>query len=375
MRKSLPGKKIIATCSLVALLATTTAAPALAAGGGARHDVDEALKTLVQDGVPGAQATVTNPSGRTWSEREGVGDVETGTPFPHGSKFRAASVTKTFVAVVILQLVAEGKVRLDTPIERYLPGLVGGNGNDGTKITVRQLLQHTSGLYDYVRDLDLEEWRHRGAEPGELVAIGLAHPPAFAPGTSWAYSNTNYIIAGMLIEKLTGRSVADEIRSRISEPLGLRGTSLPQRGNEELPRPHARGYAPGPGGLTDYTEFDPSAAGASGGLVSTGEDLTRFYGALVDGRLLPRAQLAEMQRTVPRPGGVPGSEYGLGIASVPLSCGGRFWGHGGNIVGYANLSGAVPHGRRVNVVVNQNPLPDKASKDLTKALDTGFCAR
>ncbi|RSN35399.1 serine hydrolase [Amycolatopsis sp. WAC 04169] len=374
MRKSLPGKKIIAVGSLVALLAATTATPALAVTH-PRDEVDKALKTLVQDGVPGAQATVSTPSGRTWSEREGVGNVETGTPFPHASKFRAASITKTFVAVVVLQLVAEGKVLLDTPIEVYLPGLVRGNGNDGTKITVRQLLQHTSGIYNYLRDLDLEEWRHRGAEPEELVAIGLAHPPLFAPGTDWSYSNTNYTIAGMLIEKLTGRSVADELRSRITGPLGLRGTFLPSRGEEGLPHPHARGYAPGPGGHTDYTEFDPSAAGASGGLISTGADLTRFYGALVDGRLLPRAQLAEMQRTVPAPVGIPGAEYGLGIASVPLSCGGRFWGHGGNIVGYANLSGAVPHGRRVNVVVNQDPSPSKVGDDLAKALDTGFCAR
>ncbi|EME61992.1 beta-lactamase class C [Amycolatopsis decaplanina DSM 44594] len=370
----MPGKKIIAVGSLVALLAATTATPALAVTG-PHHDVDKALKTLVQDGVPGAQATVTTTSGRTWSEREGVGNIEDRTPFPRGAKFRAASVTKPFVAVVVLQLVAEGKVRLDTPIDRYLPGLVAGNGNDGSKITVRQLLQHTSGLYDYVRDLDVDAWRHRGAEPEELVTIGLEHPPLFAPGTSWSYSNTNYVVAGMLIEKLTGRSVATEIRSRIAEPLGLRDTYLPLRGDESLPSPHPRGYTPRATGLADFTDFDPSAAGASGGLVSTGEDLDRFFGALVDGRLLPRPQLTEMQRTVPAPVGIPGAEYGLGIASVPLSCGGRFWGHGGNIIGFANLSGAVPHGKRVNVVVNQDPLPDTASDDLAKALDTGFCAR
>ncbi|MFC9256576.1 serine hydrolase domain-containing protein, partial [Amycolatopsis thailandensis] len=349
----------------------TTAAPALAVTR--PHDeVDKALKTLVQDGAPGAQATVTSASGRTWSEREGVGNIETRAPFPHGSKFRAASVTKTFVAVVVLQLVAEGKVRLDTPIDRYLPGLVRGNGNDGTKITVRQLLQHTSGLYNYVRDLDIDEWRHRGAEPGELLAVGLAHPPDFAPGAKWAYSNTNYVIAGMLIEKLTGRSVATEIRNRIARPLGLRDTYLPQRGDERLPYPHARGYAPGP---VDYTELDPSAAGASGGLISTGENLNRFYGALVDGRLLPRAQQAEMQRTVPANLGIPGAEYGLGLGSVPLSCGGKFWGHSGSLRGFTNLSGAIPHGKRVNVVANQDPLPAKASKSLLTAVDTAFCAR
>ncbi|MEV6912959.1 serine hydrolase domain-containing protein [Amycolatopsis sp. NPDC051071] len=372
MRKTLPGKKIVAVGSLIALLATTTAAPALAVSK--PHDeVDKALKTLVQDGVPGAQATVTSASGRTWSEREGVGNIETKTPFPRGSKFRAASVTKTFVAVVVLQLAAEGKVRLDAPIERYLPGVVKGNGNDGTKITVRQLLQHTSGLYNYVRDLDIDAWRHRGAEPGELLAIGLSHPPDFAPGMKWSYSNTNYVVAGMLIEKLTGRSVATEIRNRIAKPLGLRDTYLPPRGDERLPSPHPRGYSPRETGLVDFTKLDPSAAGASGGIISTGEDLNRFFGAVTDGRLLPRAQQAEMQRTVPADLGIPGAEYGLGIASVPLSCGGSFWGHGGNLQGFANISGAIPHGKRVNVVVNQDPLPDEASKDLVAAVDTAFC--
>ncbi|MBB5857080.1 serine hydrolase domain-containing protein [Amycolatopsis umgeniensis] len=371
MRKTLPGKKTIAVGSLIAMLATTTAAPALAVTK--PHDeVDKALKTLVQDGVPGAQATVTSVSGRSWSEREGVGNIRTGTPFPRGSKFRAGSVTKTFVAVVVLQLVAEGKVRLDTPIDRYLPGLVRGNGNDGTKITVRQLLQHTSGLYNYVRGLDIDEWRHRGAEPEELVAIGLANRPLFDPGKGWSYSNTNYIIAGMLIEKVTRHSVSAEIEARIARPLGLQGTYLPLRGDERLPFPHARGYAPD---LADYTELDASIAGASGGLVSTGEELNHFFAALTGGHLLKRAELAEMQRTMPVDLGVPGAQYGLGIVSVPLSCGGVWWGHRGSIRGFSTLSGAIPHGKQVNVVVNQDPVPANVSKDLVAAVDTGFCAR
>ncbi|MFD6072361.1 MULTISPECIES: serine hydrolase domain-containing protein [Amycolatopsis] len=374
MPKTLPGKKIIAVGSLVTLLAATAATPALAVTG-ARHDVDKALKTLVQDGIPGAQATVTNPSGRTWSEREGVGNIETGTPFPPGSKFRAGSVTKTFVAVVVLQLVAEGKVRLDTPIDRYLPGLVRGNGNDGTKITVRHLLQHTSGLYDFSRGIDIDEWRHRGAEPGELVAIALTQRPLFDPGDGWSYSNTNYIVAGMLIEKLTKRSVSAEIDARIVKPLNLRGTYLPPRGDERLPHPHARGYTPRDTGLADFTELDPSSAWTSGGLVSTGEDLNRFFAALTGGRLLHRPQQAELQRTIPVNLGIPGAEYGLGIVSVPLTCGGTFWGHRGSVPGFTTLSGAVPHGKQVNVVVNQDPLPGKASKDLFTAVDTGFCAR
>src|SRR6266540_6143579 len=130
MRKSLSGRKIVATGTLVALLAATTAAPALAATG---SPLQQALDRItVQDGAPGAEAVVTD-HGRVTVTRSGVGDVTTGRPFPRDAVFRAGSITKTFVATVVLQLVAEGKGKLDEPIERYLPGVVTGNGNDGTK--------------------------------------------------------------------------------------------------------------------------------------------------------------------------------------------------------------------------------------------------
>ncbi|WP_370961398.1 serine hydrolase domain-containing protein [Amycolatopsis sp. cg9] len=374
MRKSLRGRRIVACGTLVALLAATTAAPALATTNPLQRALD---RVTAQGGAPGAAAVVTD-HGRVTETRSGTGDVTTGTPYPRDAKFRAGSITKTFVATVVLQLVAEGKVDLDAPIGRYLPGLITGNGNDGRQITVRNLLQHTSGLYSYTDDLlatgDLEPLRHRGAEPGELVALALDHPPLFAPGSSWSYSNTNYIVAGMLVEKVTRHSLATEIAHRITRPLGLRGTSLPGRGEERLPAPHARGYVPGAEKLVDFTEFDPSIAGAAGALVSTGRDLDTFFGALLGGRLLRPAQLAQMQRTVPVPG-EPGTDYGLGLFHRTLPDGTRYWGHGGDIFGFATLSGATDSGRSATVSANEDPLPDAAREATETAFEVALDRR
>lgn len=360
MRKSV---RIAAAGTLVVLLAATTAAPALAAGS-----VQASLDVLTaQDGVPGAEAVIQDGH-RTRVVRSGAGDVTTGKPFPRNGSFRAGSVTKSFVATVVLQLVGEGRVKLDAPVSRYLPGLL-----PDRRITVRQLLQHTSGLYNYTDDLDLsdpEALRHRGAEPAELVAMALKHPALFPPGTSWSYSNTNYIVAGMLAEKVTGHALGDLIAQRITRPLGLRDTYLPRRGDERLPDPHAVGYTPD---LVDFSDFDATIAGAAGGLVSTPADLDRFYGALLDGRLLRPAELAEMRRTVPADLGVPGARYGLGLGSIPLSCG-EFWGHEGGIIGFTNLAGVGPGGRRVTVVLNENPTPAETNGHLLAATDAAVCS-
>ncbi|SEF35016.1 D-alanyl-D-alanine carboxypeptidase [Amycolatopsis pretoriensis] len=361
MRKSV---RIIAAGTLVVLLAATTAAPALAAGSPVQARLDV---LTAQDGVPGAAAVVQDGP-RTRVTRSGKGDVTTGKPFPRNGSFRAGSVTKSFVATVVLQLAGEGRVKLDAPVERYLPGLL-----PDRRITVRQLLQHTSGIPDYLQDFDLsdpEALRHRGASPEELVAMALQHPALFPPGTSWSYSNTNYIVAGMLASKVTGKALGDLIAQRITRPLGLRDTYLPRRGDEKLPDPHAVGYTPD---RVDFSDFDATIAGAAGGLVSTPADLDRFYGALLGGRLLRPAELAEMKRTVPADLGVPGARYGLGLGSIPLSCG-EFWGHEGGIIGFTNLAGVAPGGRRVTVVLNQNPTPAEANGHLLAATDAAACS-
>lgn len=235
MKMSLRCKQITAVGTLAVLTAAVVAAPA---GAATADPVRQALAVLTTgDGVPGAEAVV-REDGRIRTVRSGVGDLATGAPIPAGARFRAGSETKSFVATVVLQLVAEGRVRLDAPIAKYLPGVVTGNGNDGAKITVRQLLQHTSGLpnyTDYLLQGDAEQLRHRGAEPAELVAMALAHPPLFAPGTSWSYSNTNYVLAQMLVERVTGQSLAHEVGARIVRPLGLTGTSCPAAATRRCP--------------------------------------------------------------------------------------------------------------------------------------------
>ncbi|WP_206788697.1 serine hydrolase [Amycolatopsis sp. MtRt-6] len=366
MRKSL---RVVTAGTLVALLVATTAAPALAA----TSPVQDRLDVLTaQDGVPGAEAVIQDGR-RTRVVRSGTGDLTTGKPFPRNGSFRAGSVTKTFVATVVLQLAGEGRVRLDAPVSRYLPGLL-----PDERITVRHLLQHTSGLYNYTLDfagLDPETLRHRGAEPAELVAMALKHPPLFAPGAQWSYSNTNYIVAGMIVERVTGHDLSGEIARRIARPLGLRGTYLPRRGDERLPAPHAVGYTPIGGQLVDFSDFDATIAWAGGGLVSTPAELNRFYGALLGGRLLRPAELTEMRRTVPADlGGIPGAGYGLGLGSIPLSCGGVVWGHGGSIPGFTTMSGAAANDHRVTLVANQDPLPKATFQHFAAAFDTAFCS-
>jgi D-alanyl-D-alanine carboxypeptidase len=203
--------------------------------------------------------------------------------------------------------------------------------------------------------------------------MALKHPALFPPGTSWSYSNTNYVVAGMIVEKVAGHALGTELARRITGPLGLRDTYLPRRGDEKLPAPHAVGYLPLDGKLVDFSDFDATIAWAAGGLVTTPADLDRFYGALLGGGLLRPAELAEMRRTVPADLGIPGARYGLGLAGLPVSCG-LFWGHAGGILGFTNLAGAGPDGRRVTVVLNLNPPPPEAEAHLLAAVDAAVCS-
>jgi D-alanyl-D-alanine carboxypeptidase len=380
--------RVGAVCAAAGVLAATacgSVSSATAAGPAARAvtaatpyaGVGQVLHRLTtEDGAPGALAAVSDTKGRT-TLVSGAADQTTGAPMAPASRFRIGSMTKMFVATVVLQLVAEHRVALDAPVGRYLPGVLRGNGNDGREITVRELLQHTSGLPDYLDYLSMQEvlanpLAHYG--PQQLLDIALAHRSLFRPGTSWSYSNTNYVVAGMLIERVTGHPYGQEIERRIIRPLGLRGTSVP--GDEPvIPGPHPRGYArPGSTGLTDVTRFNPSVAGASGAMISTGADMNRFLGALLGGRLLPPAELRAMMTT--RPTGDPaGSAYGLGLQSTPLPCGGRYWGHDGGILGFETLSGATTDGRQATVMVNLDPGgTDAQNTDLQRAVATALCA-
>ncbi|SFB43234.1 D-alanyl-D-alanine carboxypeptidase [Amycolatopsis marina] len=374
-------RKGVAVLTVAGLMSTTLTGAAMA-DPPSNSALQRSLDSLVgQEKFPAALASVSE-RGRTTSLVAGSSRLDRQVPVPRDGYVRAGSNTKTFTAVVVLQLVAEGKVELDAPIEKYLPGLVRGEGIDANVITVRQLLQHTSGLPNYTAHIGLdnfEEIQHKFFQPHDLLAAALAHPARFAPGAKWEYSNTNYLLAGLLIERVTERPVQEQITERVINKAGLRHTYWPQPGDQTIRRPHPQGYTTGnhaTGDVIDATEMDPSWGGAAGQLISTPGDLARFSRTLLDGKLLPAAQLAEMRKTVAAPV-LPGWRYGLGLISVPLSCGGVYWGHGGDIDGYETRGGATDDGRSVGLAVTALPGTfgdaEQAAKAVVATVDTAFC--
>ncbi|MFD7448369.1 serine hydrolase domain-containing protein [Kitasatospora sp. NPDC059827] len=349
-------------------------APTTAFAGGKPDSIQQSLNTLVKDdGLPAALASVKGRDGRTRTYTAGVGNLTTGAKPPVDGQVRAASNTKTFTAVVVLQLVAEGKIGLDEPVETYLPGLVRGDGIDGHTITVRQLLQHTSGLPEYVDKGAILTSPKRYYEPRELLDAALAQKAHFAPGSSWEYCNTNYLLAGLIIQKVTGRPLGEEVTKRVIDRIGLRHTYFPTPGDTTVHEAHPQGYnREADGSLRDYTELDPSWGWAAGAIVSTNTDLNSFFSALLGGRLLPAAQLAQMRTTVPAELLGPGVRYGLGLQSKPLPCGGLVWGHGGTIPGYRTSGGVTDDGRAFNIAVTAIP-GDEAGKHIEATVDAALC--
>ncbi|MER5344915.1 serine hydrolase domain-containing protein [Streptomyces mirabilis] len=368
-RRAVPAAAAVA----VGVMTMGALAPPAASAATRPHTVQRGLNALVHtDGVPAALASVQDRGGRTRAYTAGVGDLATGAKVPRDGQVRVGSNTKTFTAVVVLQLVGEGKIGLDAPVDAYLRGLVRGDGIDGRQITVRQLLQHTSGLPNYSKYLS-DDIRYY--DPRELLDLALQHKADFAPGTNWAYSNTNYLVAGLIVQKVTGRSLAEEIDQRVIKRIGLRHTYFPAPGEEMIRERHPRGYYQDSAGapLVDATEWDPSWAWAAGQMVSTNSDLNRFFSALLAGRLLPKAQLEQMRTTVPASYPFPaGARYGLGLVSTPLSCGGVYWGHGGSMTGYETRGGVTEDGRAANVAMTMQP--SQAVKErMDGVVDTALC--
>jgi len=332
----------------ILLFTTLTAACAQPAPG-----VGNALAQVVaRDQLPGGVAVV-RQYGDTTRRSAGYSDVDASARFAPHTHIRAASITKTFVAATILQLVAEGKVDLDAPIETYLPGRIHGKGIDGSAISVRQLLRHQSGLPEYFdHDTPVPEGPVTG---DQLLDAALKRPPQFAPGTALKYTNTNYVVAGLLIEKVSGHPAADEITRRIIVPLRLPDTYFPVAGDTGLRAPFAHGYELIDGKRKDVTDFNASAAGMAGSLVSTSEDTSAFITALLDGRVVPPTQLREMMNTVDWPDAGPGFRYGLGLTSIDLDCGIKVWGHGGDIEGFHSLMAKGFAGPAVSITLTQAP--------------------
>ncbi|MEW2579416.1 serine hydrolase domain-containing protein [Streptomyces syringium] len=339
-------------------------------------------------GVPGVYGEVRDAD-RIWRGASGVADVRTGRPVGPDMRHRVGSVTKTFTAAAVMQQVERGRIRLDAPIGGYLPHLV--PGERGRKITVRMLLNHTSGIPDYipyafpslkafpslpdVSPKSLDDNRFRQFHPTELIELGLAAPPTGEPGgPKGVYSNTNYLLLGQLLEQVTGTPAEEYITRNVIERAGLRHTEFPA--GPRIEGPHSRMYEAFYGLIDpprDYSVYNMSWTGTGAALVSTMEDLNRFYGKLLDGTIVNRSTLAQMQRTIPVIA-LDGStiEYGLGLHKVTRPGCGIFWGHDGTVWGSGTMSLTRSDGKRqMSVAVNLQRWnkPDSSGKPQPHPID------
>lgn len=344
--------------------------------------------------VPGALVLLQTPQG-TFTAAYGTTRIGTDSPPTAETHFRIASNTKTMTAAVILQLAAEGKLGLDDRISKYVAGVPNGDA-----ITIAQLLEMRSGLYNYTDALELSATIDR--DPGkvwtakELLAIAFAHPPNFAPGAEYEYCNTNYVLLGLVAERLDGRSLARAMQARLFAPLGLRHTELPASTVRTMPEPYSHGYLYGSSSValadtpysaatkaavragtlqpTDYTNVNHSFAGAAGGVVSTADDLATWIRALVTGRVLDGAyQRRWLESLKPIDPSKPGGQrYGYGISELSWGSNQMLF-HGGETVGFNSFIGHDPANRVTlivwtNLTVSLDELPT-ANTLMLKLLD------
>ncbi len=298
--------------------------------------VDAIMK---QANIPGVVVGVWVPGEGAWVEAKGKADVETGEEMGTDYKFRIGSITKTFTATVVLQLVDEGRIGLDDPVSKYLEGI-----RRGEDMTVRQLLNHTSGMYSHdegeneaVFNAAIVAEPGRDWDPEEFMDMGpRSNDPFFEPGTEWRYSNGAYMALGLIVEKVTGDTLEEQIEEKIIDPLGLENTSLPD--TAEITPPFAHGYTTWTGAweeknrdrLIDWTELGPGWAWAAGGMVSDMEDMKTWAKALATGELLSEKTQEERLEWIDVPGGETlGAKYGLGIYYL-----GGLIGHDGDPLAY-----------------------------------------
>lgn len=291
---------------------------------------------MAKMGIPGLIVSVQTPDRGIWQAAFGVSDVVTGAPMDVADHVRIGSITKSLTATVILQLAQEGRLRLDDPLAPYFPG---GHTN---RATIRQALQLTSGIADYTTEAflnGLASAPQRVWTPDELVALVADEQPMFPAGTSWYYSNTNYVMLGIVAERVTGQPLGRLIVDRIFTPLGMTGCSFPDAADAGIPAPSSRGYMLGtrwdrpptpPASLPDLidvTDFNPSWAAGAGQAICTAPDLVTWARALATGELLD--QQMQAQRLSYHPTGDPHAVYGLGVVNIN-----GLVGHNGEISGF-----------------------------------------
>jgi D-alanyl-D-alanine carboxypeptidase len=358
-----PSRRLLAASLLVAsILAPMTAIPATAGpavvadhfdkdktppdglGRKMTARLDKAVeKVRRQAGIPGVVVGLWMPGKGSYVRATGLADTETGEPMTTREFFRIGSETKTFTVTALLKLVDDGRIGLDDPISAYVDGVPNGD-----RITLRHLAEMRSGLYPYSEDPDFDHDLmsdpNRYFSPQELLEYGYRHENTFAPGKKFEYNNSNLVLLGLVIEKVTGHRLADVIDRRVLRPAHLRHTLFPE--GAEFPEPHPRGYTNQTlsGEVTDSTDWDPSWAWAAGAMISNLHDLHRWAKIVATGELIsPRLQ-AERLRTLPT--GHPGTTYGLGIFKTD-----GWIGHNGSIPGYETVTVYLPSKKATLVVM------------------------
>ncbi|MET9725287.1 serine hydrolase domain-containing protein [Streptomyces zaomyceticus] len=287
-----------------------------------------------QAGIPGVVVGLWMPGKGEYVRATGVADTVTGRPMRTDGYVRIGSETKTFTVTALLKLVDDGRIGLDDPISRYVRGVPKGD-----RITLRQLAEMRSGLFPYTSDEDfvhdLLSDPQRSFTPREVLAYGFKHKNTFEPGAQFEYSNTNLVLLGLVVEKVTGQRLQDFVRNRVLRPAHLRHTLFPE--GAEFPEPHPRGYTDQTldGAVADATDWNPSWAWAAGAMISDLHDLRRWARVVATGELLSPETQAQRLRTLPT--GHPGTSYGLGIFET------NGWiGHNGSIPGYETVTVYLP---------------------------------
>jgi D-alanyl-D-alanine carboxypeptidase len=369
---------LAATAGLIVAGLMPAVGQASTPGASTRTKLQRALDRAVNARVPGA-VLLARHGKHTVRVASGYADVKHKTPLRTSDRFRVGNVTTSFVATVVLQLVAEGKLALDDTVESRLPGALPNGG----AITIRQLLNMRSGLFDYLSDGDTTVTAGLSTEPTrrwaplELIAITNRHPPRFAPDASWSYCDTCYVLLGLIIERATGHLVADELRQRVFVPAGLRATSFDTE--PQIAGRHAHGYERlgKKLRLTDVTAVSPSYVWAAGAIVSTASDVAHFYNKLYGGHLLRPDLLVAMQTTGPMAAQLKGWGYGLGLIKKPLGCGTAF-GNDAAAPGFSAYAYSSKDGSRQSVLLinaGDTTMEHEDNGSLQGLHASAYCAR
>jgi D-alanyl-D-alanine carboxypeptidase len=343
---------LVRRLALLALIAAVAAAFALPASALAASPATQRAakisaavrKVMKQNSIPGAIVGVWQKGRAPFEKGFGVRDKKTGKPMTTNLHMRIGSETKTFTGTAVLQLVDAGKVGLEDPISKYVAGVPNGGA-----ITVRELGEMRSGLLSYTAN---EAWvkqfltnPHRPWKPRELLSYSFSEPPLFAPGAGFNYSNTNFVLLGLLVEKVSGESLANYVAGNILGPLHMDESVFPT--NAAFPKPHADGYTTQTlsGKVANTTNWDPTWGWAAGAMISTLDDLHIWAKSVATGSLLTRATQHQRERFIPAPGLEP-ARYGFALFNIA-----GWIGHNGSLPGYQSLTIYLPAQKTTMVIL------------------------